>query len=75
MQVPPADRRGTPPATINHALAVVKMFYLDRVAAGQGPIVNPIPDAEHRASRRVHAHPNPMQPFRPGGRRCARWWS
>ena len=65
--VGPADRAaGYAPATINHALAVVKMFYADRAVAGQGPVVNPIPDAVHRSGRRVQAHHNPMQAFTPG---------
>ena len=59
---------GYAPATINHGLAVVKAFYVDRLAAGQGPVVNPIPDAAHRHGRRVQAHHNPMQPFAPGVR-------
>lgn len=67
--VGPAGRTvGYAPATINHALAVVKMFYADRAAAGQGPVVNPVPDAGHRAGRRVQAHHNPMEPFVPGRR-------
>jgi integrase len=67
--VGPAGRRaGYAPATINHALAVVKMFYADRAAAGQGPVLNPVPDAAHREGRRVQAHHNPMQPFTPGRR-------
>jgi integrase len=59
---------GYAPATINHALAVVKMFYADRISAGRGPLVNPIPDAAHRAGRRIQAHHNPMDEFRPGRR-------
>lgn len=67
--VGPAHRAdGYAPATINHALAVVKMFYADRALAGQGPVVNPIPDAVHRSGRRVQAHHNPMQAFTPGRR-------
>ena len=67
--VGPAGRStGYAPATINHALAVVKMFYVDRAAAGQGPLVNPIPSAGHRAGRQVQAHHNPMAPFTPGRR-------
>jgi site-specific recombinase XerD len=65
---PASGKRGYAPATINHALAVVKMFYADRAAAGQGPVVNPIPDAAHRLGRRVQAHHNPMQAFTPGRR-------
>lgn len=67
--VGPAGRPGGyAPATINHALAVVKMFYADRTRAGDGPLVNPVPDAVHRAGRRSQAHHNPMQPFAPGPR-------
>ena len=67
--VGPAGRPGGyAPATINHGLAVVKAFYADRIAAGQGPLVNPIPEAVHRDGRRVQAHHNPMQPFAPGPR-------
>lgn len=67
--VGPAGRqRGYAPATINHALAVVKMFYADRIRASDGPLINPVPDADHRAGRRSQAHHNPMQPFTPGMR-------
>lgn len=69
---PSAGRAGYAPATINHALAVVKMFYLDRASAGQGPVLNPVPDAAHRLGRRVQAHHNPMQPFTPGRRALLR---
>lgn len=60
---PPGRQSGYAPATINHALAVVKMFYAHRISAGDGPLVNPIPDAVHRAGRRSQPHHNPMQPF------------
>lgn len=67
--VGPASRSaGYAPATINHALAVVKMFYVDRASTGEGPLVNPVPDAAHRDGRRVQAHHNPMRPFAPGVR-------
>lgn len=67
--VGPAGRHGGyAPATINHALAVVKMFYADRIRTGGGPLINPVPDADHRAGRRSQAHHNPMQPFAPGAR-------
>jgi integrase len=59
---------GYAPATINHALAVVKMFYGDRISAGTGPLVNPIPEAEHRAGRKIQAHHNPMEEFKTGRR-------
>lgn len=67
--VGPAGRRdGYAPATINHALAVLKMFYADRITAGDGPLINPVPDVDRRAGRRSHAHHNPMQAFAPGPR-------
>lgn len=67
--VGPAGRQtGYAPATINHALAVIKMFYADRIAAGDGPLINPVPDADHRLGRRSQPHHNPMQPFAPGPR-------
>jgi site-specific recombinase XerD len=67
--VGPAGRQGGyAPATINHALAVVKMFYADRIRTGDGPLINPVPDADHRAGRRSQAHHNPMQPFALGAR-------
>lgn len=67
--VGPAGRQGGyAPATINHALAVIKMFYSDRISAGDGPLINPVPDADHRAGRRSQAHHNPMQPSAPGPR-------
>ena len=67
--VGPAGRSsGYAPATINHALAVVKMFYADRMTAGDGPLVNPIPEASQRAGRRLQAHHNPMHPYAPGPR-------
>lgn len=65
---PSGRSAGYAPATINHALAVVKMFYADRLTAGEGPLINPIPDAAHSDGRRVQAHHNPMHPFTPGSR-------
>ena len=65
---PAGRRRGYAPATINHALAVVKMFYGHRISAGDGPVINPVPDADHRLGRRAQAHHNPMQPFVSGPR-------
>ena len=67
--VGPAGRQsGYAPATINHALAVIKMFYADRITAGDGPLINPVPDVDRRAGRRSNAHHNPMQPFALGPR-------
>lgn len=51
-------------ATINHNLAVLRSFYDERMTAGVGPVVNPVPAATARAGDRLHAHHNPMEPFR-----------
>ncbi len=48
------------PATINHNLTVLRGFYADRMAAGEGPVVNPVPEAEGRGGQRHGAHHNPM---------------
>jgi site-specific recombinase XerD len=50
------------PATINHNLAVLHSFYEDRMAAGEGPVVNPVPEARGRNGERVGAHRNPLEP-------------
>jgi len=62
------DRAGYAPATINHNLAVLKSFYRDRIETGRGPLINPVPDADHRQGRRSSAHHNPMQPHDAGHR-------
>jgi integrase len=54
---------GYAPATINHNLAVLHGFYTDRMDAGVGPLLNPVPEALGRGGQRVGAHHNPMQPF------------
>lgn len=51
---------GYAPATINHNLAVVRGFYADRMAAGLGPVSNPVPEGLDRRGGRVGAHHNPM---------------
>ncbi len=51
------------PATIDHNLAVLAGFYADRMAAGTGPVVNPVPAGSGAGGERPHAHHNPMQPF------------
>lgn len=56
-------------ATINHNLAVLKGFYADRIDAGVGPLVNPVPAAEHRMGRKTKAHHNPME-YPDAGRRA-----
>ena len=50
-------------ATINHNLAVLRSFYDERLSAGEGPLVNPVPTAHGPHGGRVHAHHNPMENF------------
>ena len=50
------------PATINHNLAVLLGFYEDRMAAGDGPVINPVPQSRGRHGQRPNAHHNPMEP-------------
>jgi site-specific recombinase XerC len=51
------------PNTINHNLAVLRSFYTERLSAGEGPVINPVPEARGRRGERPDAHHNPMQPF------------
>jgi site-specific recombinase XerD len=53
-------RCGYAPATINHNLTVLRAFYADRIAAGSGPVVNPVPEPMGRRGQRPQAHHNPM---------------
>ncbi|MDP9798910.1 site-specific recombinase XerD [Catenuloplanes nepalensis] len=51
--------------TINHNLSVVKGFYDFHAHFGGGPVVNPVPRPRVAdAAGRVHAHHNPMEPYR-----------
>ena len=50
------------PNTINHNLAVLRTFYEDRLAAGEGPVINPVPESRGRHGQRPNAHHNPMEP-------------
>lgn len=53
---------GYAPATINHNLTVLSAFYTDRMAAGAGPVVNPVPLPTGGRGQRPGAHRNPTQP-------------
>lgn len=54
---------GYAPPTINHNLAVLRSFSTDRIDAGLGPLVNPVPAALGRGGQRLDAHHNPMLPY------------
>ena len=47
-----------------HSETVLRGFYDFHLEAGTGPIVNPFPLDRSRRGRRVHAHHNPMEPYR-----------
>jgi site-specific recombinase XerD len=49
--------------TVNHNLAVLRTFYGDRLAAGEGPVINPVPESRSRGGERPDAHHNPMEPY------------
>ncbi|MFE9328710.1 site-specific integrase [Nocardia sp. NPDC052278] len=53
---------GYAPATINHALSVLAVFYDFHVHAGTGPVVSPVPP-QSRNGRRLDAHHNPLESF------------
>lgn len=55
---------GYAPRTINHQLSVLKQFYDFHLAAGRGPLVNPVPAAA-RGGTRPGAHGNPLHEFMP----------
>lgn len=59
----PTTLVGYAPATINHSLAVLRVFYDDRLTVGEGPVINPVPTAVGPHGR-VLAHHNPMEAFR-----------
>jgi integrase/recombinase XerC len=55
---------GYAPATINHAISVLACFYEFQQRCGLGPVVSPVPP-QSRTGRRLDAHHNPLEPFRP----------
>lgn len=61
----PSAGSGYAPATINHNLAVLRSFYDERLSAGQGPVINPVPTATGHGGQRLGAHHNPMLAFAP----------
>jgi site-specific recombinase XerD len=62
----PADTYAV--ATRRHARAVIHAFYEYHRAQHGRPLVNPFPAGRGVAGERLHAHRNPMQPWRrPGG--------
>lgn len=56
-------RRAYSPASINHMLSVLFVFYEHHARLGQGPVANPVPAAALGAGRQQHH--NPLAPYRP----------
>jgi site-specific recombinase XerD len=61
----PAAEDGYAPATVAHGETVLRRFYDFHRDAGTGPVLNPFPLDLSRRSRRVHAHHNPMEQWKP----------
>lgn len=59
---PTSTGKAYAPSVRAHCETVLRSFYEFHLEAGTGPIINPFPLA--RASRRAHAHHNPMEPYR-----------
>jgi integrase/recombinase XerD len=55
------DGSGFAPATIDHNLSVLSVFYDFLGARGEGPVMNPVPPTT--ADPRQHPHHNPMEPY------------
>jgi site-specific recombinase XerD len=53
---------GYAPATINHALAAIRMYYEYHLETGLGPLVNPVPAQRGRGGDRPGSHRSPMAP-------------
>lgn len=52
------------PSVRAHSETVLRRFYDFHLEAGTGPIVNPFPMNRPGRAGRMHAHHNPMEPFR-----------
>ena len=55
---------GYAPATINHALSAVRMFYEYHLMTGLGPLINPVPAQRGRGGERPRSHRSLDQPGR-----------
>jgi integrase len=60
----PRPGTGYARSTVAHCETVLRTFYEFHRECVSGPIVNPFPLAAGRGGGRVHAHHNPMEPFR-----------
>ena len=60
----PVPARQYAPSVRAHSETVLRCFYLFRLEAGSGPVINPFPLDRARRAGRAHAHHNPMEPYR-----------
>jgi len=61
----PTLAAGYAPATIAHALTVVRQFYEYHRHFARGPLLNPVPESASRRARLAHRSPlEPVVPFR-----------
>lgn len=58
----PNGRRAYRPASINHMLSVMSVFYEHQARQGNGPVMNPVPAPASGVRR--YAHQDPMDPYR-----------
>ena len=58
----PSGTATRPRTSSGLSMAVLASFYDDRLAAGDGPMLNPVPAATGRDGQRPWAHHNPMHP-------------
>lgn len=67
MRQPRANKSTKPyrPASINHMLSVLSVFYSHHAQRGVGPVMNPVPAVP---GVRAYAHQNPMAEYKPGQR-------
>ena len=61
----PASGEGYAPSTVAHSETVLRRFYDFHRDAGTGPVLNPFPLDASRRGRRLHAHRNPMEEWKP----------
>jgi integrase/recombinase XerD len=54
-------RTGYKPASVNHTLSVLSVFYEHQARRGEGPVINPVPTAGPGVRR--YAHHNPMEGY------------
>jgi integrase len=68
----PCLMAGYAPATINHALSAISVFYEYHLLCGDGPLVNPVPAQRGVDGQRPGAHHSPIEPAAHGPRAAYR---